>query len=119
MFHFPLKICENVSTTTTPARETFGKQRFSSRSRFCHPGRHLASSGVDLGRLSPPRRFPLADSDPWEDSRSGGFSRRALCRHPVVTEENAAVVTGDTEILFYSFLRLSLTARRCLRMCEP
>ena len=66
----------------------------------------MENATASPGRIRQPGRLPLtlagmkqADPTPLVEV----FSLRALCRHPVVTEENAAVVTGDTEILFLWF----------------
>ena len=61
------------------------------------PGdRPMENATASPGRIRQPGRLPLtlagmkqADPTPLVEV----FSRRALCRHPVVTEENAVVVT--------------------------
>ena len=53
-----------------------------------------------------PGRDEAVTSDSLEDFRSGSFFRCALCRHPVVTEKNAVVMT----IKFFFTLRLIFVA---------
>lgn len=59
----------------------------------------MENATASPGRIRQPGRLPLtlagmkqADPTPWRKFFFF-FSRRALCRHPVVTEENAVVVT--------------------------
>ena len=59
----------------------------------------MENATASRGRIRQPGRLPLtlagmkqADPTPWRKFFFF-FFRRALCRHPVVTEENAVVVT--------------------------